>query len=92
MFESLGLVTSLLLFICAFIFIIFLYIIRNIYIKNTIYEEWVSSIIIRIEDLQRKIKELDDKNIFEKDDEVGVVFNEIADLIKNFDTNKNNKE
>ena len=92
MFESLGLVTSLLLFICAFIFIIFLYIIRNIYIKNTIYEEWVNSIIIRIEDLQRKIKELDDKNIFEKDDEVGVVFNEIADLIKNFDTNKNNKE
>jgi len=34
------------------------------------------------ENTYRKLKEIDDKNIFEKDDDVGFVFSEIVKLIE----------
>ena len=36
-----------------------------------------------VENTYRKLKEIDDKQIFEKDDDVGFVFSEIVRLIEN---------
>tara|TARA_B100000282_G_C31698637_1_gene475081 strand:- start:983 stop:1135 length:153 start_codon:yes stop_codon:yes gene_type:complete len=49
---------------------------------------------VKITKLQDDIKKIDDKNLFETDDEVGTVFNDLANIIKNFDHNikSNNKE
>lgn len=88
MIETLGIVTTSLIIFFGTFFVVFIYIIRNLYIKNSIYESWLANIILRIEELQTRVKELDDKKIFEKDDEVGFIFSEIAELIKDFDTNK----
>jgi hypothetical protein len=36
-----------------------------------------------VENTYRRLKEIDDKQIFEKDDDVGFVFSEIVRLIEN---------
>lgn len=71
-------VSTLCIFIC-------LYIIYNLYSKNKIYENWAIFTIEKIENLQENIKQIDERGIFEKDDEVGGAFNEISDIIKQFD-------
>jgi len=74
--------------------IILLYIIYNLYKKNTIYENWTENTVDKINNLQSDIKNIDDRGIFEKDDEVGSIFEEISNLIKDFDhdVKSNNKE
>lgn len=74
--------------------IILLYIIYNLYKKNTIYENWTENTVNKINNLQSDIKNIDERGIFEKDDEVGSIFEEISNLIKDFDhdVKSNNKE
>ena len=48
---------------------------------------------MKITKLQDDIKKIDDKNLFETDDEVGAVFDDLVNIIKNFDHNiKSNKK
>ena len=56
--------------LCYF-FGVLLYIIYNLYRKNTIYENWTEQIFVKINKLQSDIKTIDDKKMFESDDEVG---------------------
>jgi len=78
----------------SFTFITLLYIIYNLYRKNTIYENWTENTFDKINNLQADIKSIDERGIFEKDDEVGSIFEEISNLIKDFDhdVKSNNKE
>jgi len=80
---------SPLLISCSAIVLLFfgvlLYIIYNLYRKNTIYENWTEQIFVKINKLQSDIKTIDDKKMFESDDEVGAVFEELATIIKDFD-------
>lgn len=46
------------------------------------YKEWVESARNVVHSTYIKMKKLDDKNIFFKDDEVGVVFSELLNLLK----------
>ena len=55
------------------------------YKKIRIYENWTSNIYDKINKLQSDIKEIDSKEIFEKDDEVGVVYDTISEIIRDFD-------
>tara|TARA_Y100001934_G_C11993331_1_gene604174 strand:- start:24 stop:224 length:201 start_codon:yes stop_codon:yes gene_type:complete len=50
-----------------------------------IYENWSLSIKEQIDNLQRDVKEIDSRGIFESDDEVGFIFDEISDIIENID-------
>ena len=50
--------------------------------ENDLLQDWIREFKIDINKTFQQIKELDNKNIFEKDDEVGVVFQEMIDLIK----------
>jgi hypothetical protein len=61
-----------------------MYIIFNLYKKNKIYEGWVLDTKDKASLLYENIREVDSKDIFEKDDEVGVVFEQIKELISSF--------
>jgi hypothetical protein len=49
---------------------------------NEIYEEWISDWRRQVLKTWTHIKLLDDKQLFEKDDEVGIVFRDMVELIK----------
>lgn len=48
---------------------------------NEIYEEWISEWRAQVFKTWTHMKMLDNKQMFEKDDEVGVVFQDMKDLI-----------
>lgn len=66
--------------LCVLLFICF-----NLYKKIIIYESWVNRIRTKISLLKTSIEEVDDKNLFEKDDDVGAVYDDISKLIRDFD-------
>lgn len=45
-------------------------------------DEWIESVRNAVRATYVQMKKLDDKNIFFKDDEVGVVFSELLNLLK----------
>jgi len=57
------------------------YIIINLYKKNSVYEAWVLDINDSLVRIKNNWRELDSKQMFEKDDEVGTTFSEIDDLV-----------
>lgn len=59
------------------------YIIRNLYVKNSIYESWVVQTRQLLLDTTTSWKELDANQLFEADDEVGATFEELNKLIQN---------
>jgi len=65
---------------------ILLYIIRNLYIKNNIYEAWVVDTRNTVSDISDDIKDIDSKELFENDDEVGIVYTGIRDLVLELDS------
>ena len=66
------------------ILLILMYIVFNLYKKNKIYEGWIIDTKDKANFLYENISEVDSKDIFEKDDEVGVVFEQIKELIGSF--------
>lgn len=60
---------------------VLLYAVINLYRKNRIYENWITDTKSSVGDLQKNIRDIDSKQLFEKDDEVGVVYTGISDLI-----------
>ena len=68
------------------------YVIFNLYRKIKIYEAWSLTMRDKIEKLQHDIKEIDGREIFETDDEVGFIFEDISNLIKNIDHEVNTEE
>lgn len=57
----------------------------NLLRKIEVYEEWLSMFRTEIDDVYKRIKTVDDRNLFEKDDDVGFVFSEIVRITKEFD-------
>lgn len=72
------------------IILLLVYICYNLYKKVKIYESWVGHIDMRIKKLKSDINEVDERKLFEKDDDVGFVYENISELIKDVDimTNK----
>lgn len=48
---------------------------------NALHQQWIIDIRYDVNNVYKRIKSLDDKQIFQKDDEVGVVFSDMVDLI-----------
>lgn len=46
------------------------------------YDEWINSVRNVVKSTYVRMKKLDEKDIFFKDDEVGVVFSELLNLLK----------
>jgi thiamine kinase-like enzyme len=60
------------------------YAVKNMLRKLEIYEEWVDDFRDEIQRVHIKLKEVDDKQLFEKDDDVGFVFSEILRITDEF--------
>jgi hypothetical protein len=54
--------------------------------KVEIYEAWILEYKNQINETYQALKFVDDKQIFEKDDEVGFVFSDILEIIKDLKT------
>ena len=56
----------------------------NLLKKVEIYEEWAEEFRTEVNQMYDKLKAVDEKNLFEKDDDVGIVFSEILRITKEF--------
>lgn len=56
----------------------------NLLNKIEVYEDWVEYFRAEIDLVNKRLKMVDDKNLFEKDDDVGFVFSEILRVTKEF--------
>ena len=79
MFLEIGLVFMVILFLAS------CYVIWNVNTKLEFLEDWISDFIITIEKVQRELKQIDYRGSFESDDETGVIFDEIKNIIKQLD-------
>lgn len=62
------------------------FVIRNLILKNERLEDFIVYLQDQVRNVLRNMKTLDDRHIFEEDDEVGVVFKGIADIIKELES------
>ena len=64
------------------------YVIWNLFRKLELVETWVENFTQRIQLVQNEIKEVDDKGMFEADDEVGTIFKRINQIVNELDNIK----
>jgi hypothetical protein len=76
--------------------LLFLIVIKNLYIQNGKYEEYIEKMSLEffnvlddvredVSDTLQQMRELDQREMFEKDDEVGVVFSDISLVVEKLD-------
>ena len=73
------------LVIVSLLFVTSCYIIWNLTIKIEMLEDWVEQFIQTIDRVNRGLKQADYRGSFESDDEVGFIFKEIKNTIKQLD-------
>lgn len=56
----------------------------NMIKKIETYEEWLNFFRTEVVEVYTRMKAVDDKNLFEKDDDVGFVFSELLRISKEF--------
>lgn len=56
----------------------------NLLRKIETYEEWADLFRSEVDSVYTRLKMVDDKNLFEKDDDVGFVFSELLRIAKEF--------
>ena len=56
----------------------------NMLKKIEVHEEWIDQYRSEINNMYKRLKMVDDKNLFEKDDDVGFVFSEILRVTEEF--------
>ena len=62
--------------------LISVYVIWNLYTKNSLYEDWILDIRNTLDEIKEGWRNIDTRQMFEKDDDVGVTFQELDDLLK----------
>ena len=70
--------------ICLFILLI--YIIVNLYKKNSAYETWIYELNKTLSKALADWNAIDSNQMFEKDDDVGVVYEGIEEIMKDIET------
>lgn len=56
------------------------------YDKVKVYEQWIIDIKNNVYDTYAELKSIDNKQIFEKDDDVGIVFQQLHDTLLDLQT------
>ena len=62
------------------------YVIWNLTKKTELLETWVENFTQTIETVQDDLKEIDSTGHFESDDEVGAIFNQIKETVKQLES------
>jgi hypothetical protein len=85
--------------ILGLVSLLLIYIIWNLSRKLSVYEKindaqlkWIEFSAEEVKSVYTKLKSVDSRNLFEKDDDVGFVFSEILNIIKEFNGFINNYE
>ena len=68
------------------------YVIWNLTSKTEMLEDWITSFMEAIEKIDFDLKQIDYRGSFESDDETGVIFNEIKNIIKQLDNFKGEEQ
>ena len=80
------------LVLVSLLFLTSCYVIWNLNTKLESLEDWITDFINTIEKVQTDLKKIDYKGYFEADDEVGVIFKEIQNTIKQLDNFKGEEQ
>lgn len=56
----------------------------NMIKKIEVYEDWLDFFKSEVDEVYNRLKAVDDRNLFEKDDDVGFVFSELLRISKEF--------
>lgn len=62
--------------------LVFAYTTYNLYNKVTFYQEWYDKLAVTVENIYDQLKRLDDNGAFESEDEVGMFFDALRDMMK----------
>jgi len=73
------------LVIVSLLFVTSCYVMWNLTVKIEMLEDWVEQFIQTIDRVNRDLKQADYRGSFESDDEVGFIFKEIKNTIKQLD-------
>ena len=68
------------------------YIIWNLVIKQEMLEDWIEDFMQSVEKIDFDLKQIDYRGSFEADDETGIIFNEIKNIIKQLDNFKGEED
>jgi|TARA_R100001086_G_C11802517_1_gene249251 hypothetical protein len=80
------------LVIVTLLFLTSCYVIWNLNLKQEMLEDWVTDFMNSIEKINFDLKQIDYRGSFESDDETGVIFNEIKNIIKQLDNFKGEQQ
>ena len=72
------------LFVITILFVLCIYIIFNLLKKLEKYEDFIERETQRNQSLLEALREIDNRQMFEKDDEVGSIFYQIKETIERF--------
>ena len=86
MILEISLVLMVLLFVTS------CYVIWNLTTKQEMLEDWITNFITTIEKIDFDLKQIDYRGSFESDDETGVIFSEIKNIIKQLDNFKGEEQ
>ena len=79
----------------TFVTLLFLtscYVIWNLNVKQEMLEDWVSDFMETVEKIDFDLKQIDYRGSFKSDDETGVIFEEIKNIIKQLDNFKGEQQ
>ena len=68
------------------------YVIWNLNTKQEMLEDWIEDFIQSVEKVNFDLKQIDYRGSFEADDETGIIFDEIKNIIKQLDKFKGEQE
>ena len=68
------------------------YIIWNLMTKQEMLEDWITNFMEIIEKIDFNLKQIDYMGSFEADDETGIIFDEIKNIMKQLDKFKGEQE
>ena len=86
MFLEISLVLMILLLVTS------CYVIWNLTTKQEMLEDWIASFMEAIEKIDFDLKQIDYRGSFESDDETGVIFSDIKNIIKQLDNFKGEEQ
>ena len=74
------------------LFVTSCYVIWNLMTKQEMLEDWITNFIETIEKIDFDLKQIDYRGSFKSDDETGVIFEEIKNIIKQLDNFKGEQQ
>jgi len=86
MILEIGLALMVILFLSS------CYAMWNLTTKQEMLEDWIAEFITVVEKINVDLKQADYRGSFEADDEVGIVFQQIKDIIKQLDRFKGEEQ